>query len=139
MRWAAIGGGLVFMFWLPVEDQTADMAFGMSSAVCVWLASWYAHRHPPRRRPLWGMVALGAVAGLAVCPLVAGLLLLKTGLHAHAGLELPAAVLRDVLTRTPIFGLSGLLIGLGVGLWQHKKPPPGHPVRSKRYGQDTFI
>jgi hypothetical protein len=42
---------------------------------------------------------------------------IKTGLHGHAAPDFTSAQVIEVFLRTPIWGLGGLLIGLGIGLW----------------------
>jgi hypothetical protein len=58
----------------------------------------------------------GFLAGLAVAPLGVGLMLFKTGLHGHSTPDFSPLQAAEVLQRTPYFGLSGLLLGLGGAL-----------------------
>jgi hypothetical protein len=42
----------------------------------------------------------------------------KTGVHTHAVTDFTPAQINAVLTRTPVFALGGLLMGLGAALWR---------------------
>ncbi len=69
------------------------------------------------RLPVWLTVAgaAGLAVGLGAVPVTLFLMALKTGLHAH-GPEFTADEIARVWGQLPLWGLVGLLVGLGVGL-----------------------
>lgn len=72
-----------------------------------------------RSLSLWRWLALCAGAGVLSGPtstlLTLVLMALKSGLHAH-GPEFTPAQIEQVLWRTPHWTVSGMLIGLALGL-----------------------
>ena len=85
-------------------------------------AAWFAARLLTRRSParpwlfLLQYLSAGLLAGLAVGPLASFFMIFKTGLHGHGAPDFTPQQMAAVLLRTPIFGISGLLLGLGSGL-----------------------
>lgn len=111
-RVAGLVWGVALVLWLPLEDQTTTPALGLAAALCGgWL--WGAWRLRPAG---WGWLGLGALAGLAVSPLAVGLLLVKSGLHAHGFLEIGPRALLAALAGAPAWGVLGALVG-ALGLW----------------------
>ncbi|TAK13608.1 MAG: hypothetical protein EPO32_04765 [Anaerolineae bacterium] len=110
LRWAALAWGALFLFWLPLEDVTPNAALGLAGGLCVWGAvGWTARRDVPPARWPW----LGLVAGLALAPLAAGLLVFKSGLHSHGFPDFGPRQLLDLLAGMPAWGLGGALAGAG--------------------------
>jgi hypothetical protein len=110
--------GLVLV-WLSFEDHSPLGALTLAAGMCAWLALRYLQTPLPTSRQVWGRYALvGAVAGLAVAPLALLLMAVKTGLHAHPAPDYTAAQLQSAIDRILIFGISGLLIGLGSAAWR---------------------
>lgn len=81
------------------------------------LAAWRAGQGAFARAPLWAGLGGGLLAGLGVAPLAAGLMVFKNGLHAHGFPDFPAGEIAAVLGKTPLWGVSGLFVGVGMALW----------------------
>ena len=84
MRFIAIILGMVFLFWVPIEDTNEYGAILFSIAICSWLAASYLIRrqnsHPAN---LFQFVLIGSIAGALITPLTFFLMAFKTGLHGH--------------------------------------------------------
>lgn len=91
----------------------------LSAAISAWLAVRFLLNHvaSDRRMVMWHAV-LGCLAGLAITLLAFLLMLLKSGLHGHTALDFTVDQFYAVFRLTPFLALSGLLIGLGFGLWR---------------------
>lgn len=110
--------GLVLV-WLPFEDHSPLGALTLAAGMCTWLAWRVLHAPLASSRQVWGRYALaGIVGGLAVAPLALLLMAVKTGLHTHPVPDYTAAQLQSTIDRILIFGISGLLIGLGSAAWR---------------------
>lgn len=59
---------------------------------------------------------IGLLCGLTVSPVAIGLMAFKTGLHGHDVPDFTPEQIQTVIWLAPIFGVSGLFIGLGAGL-----------------------
>ncbi|HUF38577.1 MAG TPA: hypothetical protein VMN57_08640 [Anaerolineales bacterium] len=110
--WVAI------LVWLPVEDTTPLYPRILATATSVLLALRGLLRFD--RAGLLVTAGLGLVAGLLVNPFTAGLMVFKSGLHAHSAPDFSVATLAAVLADTPVFGLGGLLIGAGLYYYLQK-------------------
>lgn len=99
--------GLAFLLWLPQEDQTPQAAL-MLAALAAGLGLW---RGLAGGTPGWKWAGWGALAGLGVAPLAVGLILVKSGLHAHGFLDLGPRALLAMLLAGPGWGLGGALAG----------------------------
>ncbi len=115
LRLTAFGVGTVAMLWLPVEDVSETGALMIAIAVSTLFAAQYFT--VVRELRMKQYLAGGTVAGVLVCPLTIALLIFKNGLHAHSTPDFSAQQLFSILKRTPYWGLGGVLLGLGVGLF----------------------
>jgi hypothetical protein len=118
--------GIIALIWLSIEDVNVSGVAILSGAICLWTALWIMIR------PVGGgkMIILrhslvGMGAGFAIAPLAILLMALKSGLHGHGFPDFTVAQMQEVLSRTPYFAFSGLLIGLGSGVlrfarWQEQ-------------------
>jgi hypothetical protein len=107
--------GVLFLLWLPFEDQNEGLATAFAAAISIGLA---ARLEIGRPAALPRCLFLGAVAGLAVSPLAFLLMAFKTGLHGHAAPDFTGLQVVAVFLRAPVWALGGLLIGLGAALWR---------------------
>ena len=109
--------GAFLLLWLPFEDSNDQLATALAAAISAGLAA-----HLVIRRNSFQTVSfrkyllLGGAAGLVVGPLTFLLMAIKTGLHGHTAPDFTSAQVIEVFLRMPIWGLGGLLIGLGIGL-----------------------
>ena len=106
---------IAILLWLPVEDTSPTNPRILAAFASLLLAARTALRF--RERSLLLHAGLGLGAGLLVNPLTAGLMVIKSGLHAHNIPDFSVAMLAGVLADTPAYGLGGLLIGMGVYYW----------------------
>jgi hypothetical protein len=110
--------GAFLLIWLPFEDSNAQLATAFAAAISAGLAAHLAiRRNSFQTVSFLKYLLLGGAAGLVVGPLTFLLMAIKTGLHGHAAPDFTSAQVIEVFLRTPIWGLGGLLIGLGIGLW----------------------
>jgi len=117
LRWAALGTGAALLAWLPLEDVNPAWPLLLSGLGCFLAAVALLHRAGGGAAP-WPHLLAGLLGGAAV-PLGAVLLMVfKTGVHTHAVTDFTPAQINAVLTRTPVFALGGLLMGLGAALWR---------------------
>ncbi|MEE9216618.1 MAG: hypothetical protein V3U32_04205 [Anaerolineales bacterium] len=113
--------GLLSFFWIAYEDQglvalsfvAAAIAF---AAALTSLSRWVVGETLPRRKWLLHTGAVGFVAGAAVGPLTALLMLVKLGLHAHPEADFGPDQFILALTRTPYWAGLGALIGSALGI-----------------------
>lgn len=116
--------GIGLLFWLPIEDVSENSVFIISTAIC----SLFAYLTLPKKNikpngnltiPSIGhFFLMGLLAGLAVSPVAVFLMIFKNGLHSHGSPDFTNAQIYTALRRTPVWTLSGSLIGLGTGVWQ---------------------
>lgn len=109
----------LLLIWFPFEDSNEQLATAFAAAICAELAARLAVRWAsPQPASLLKHLLLGTLAGLMVAPLTFFLMAIKTGLHGHAAPDFTGAQVIAVFLRTPVWGLGGLLIGLGVAIWR---------------------
>jgi hypothetical protein len=111
--------GILLLIWLPFEDSNEQLATTFAAAISAGLAvRLVIKRIPPQPTSLLKHLILGSGFGLAIAPLTFLLMALKTGLHGHTTPEFTSVQVIAVFQRAPLWGLGGLLIGLGVSLWR---------------------
>ena len=112
--------GLLGFLWIAYEDQgltalsfvAAAIAFAAGLTV---LNRWVGSGKLPRRKWLLRTASVGLVAGAAVGPITALLMLIKLGLHAHPDADFGPDQFIMALSRTPYWAGLGALIGLALG------------------------
>ena len=112
--------GLLGFFWIAYEDQeltalsfvAAAIAFASGLTV---LNRWVGGGKIPRRKWLLSTASVGLIAGAAVGPLSALLMLVKLGLHAHPDADFGPDQFVQALSRTLYWAGLGVLIGLVLG------------------------
>jgi hypothetical protein len=126
--------GVAFFVWIGYEDTTLTAVTLLGAALpLIFLAQFLTRRFGGR--PLSarkGMLLLGAGGLLAGCltPLaIAVLMALKVSLHSHAHPDFPPEAVVNVMARTPVWALGGLLLGAALGLaaYARRKPAPSTP------------
>ena len=112
-----LGAGM--FFWIPFEDSTSLFPTFFAIAIGIWMAVFFALRSGKfSPRSLIHMSLAGLLTGLAITPLTLLLMAVKTGLHAHQSPDFSPQQTLDVLYRTPVWLIGGLLVGLGFSLLQ---------------------
>ena len=112
--------GVLGFFWIAYEDQgltalsfvAAAIAFASGLTV---LNRWVGSGKLPRRKWLLSTASVGLIAGAAVGPLTALLMLVKLGLHAHPDADFGPDQFVQALSRTHYWAGLGVLIGLALG------------------------
>ena len=112
--------GVLGFFWIAYEDQgltalsfvAAAIAFASGLTV---FNSWVGSEKLPRRKWLLSTASVGLIAGAAVGPLTALLMLVKLGLHAHPDADFGPDQFVQALSRTVYWAGLGVLIGLALG------------------------
>jgi hypothetical protein len=118
MRYIAIIMGLLFLFWLPVEDTTTFFVLFFATTICCWFAaSFLITKKEEFHHSLTPFLVTGFVAGLLVTPLSLFLMAFKTGLHGHEYPDFMSQQIQSVIQKTPIWIFGGFLISLGSGIW----------------------
>jgi hypothetical protein len=123
--------GIALFIWLPFEDTRLNLVLLFSAALVLLFLSryllskhaahWLAAISQPGSGSLPGVVfyaLFGLVAGLAVTPGAILLMVFKIGVHSHPVPDFSIDQVMWVIQRTPAWGLGGLLLGLGIGLFQ---------------------
>jgi hypothetical protein len=113
--------GLIVLFWLsPEESQVwpvALLGLGVSLlGVGVTLMNRMGGRTIPASYVAPGAALVGIIVGLGASIAVTFLMFFKNALHAHVYPDFPLPVMLAMLERAPVWGLAGLLAGLGLGL-----------------------
>jgi hypothetical protein len=117
LRISALLLGVWLLLWLPIEDQNEILVLLSAAAVNAWLALRYlARRSIPFGKGLLMPTLLGLLAGLLVTPTALFLMAFKTGIHGHGSPDFTGEQILAVIYGTPIWGVAGLLVGLGGGL-----------------------
>lgn len=116
---------MLALIWLPFEGNIfLVVPFGWLTGftVLVLILSRFLHKTTfalPGWIVLWG--GLGGIIGLLTPWLIVGLMILKTGVHAH-GPEYTPAEIAWTLSQFPGWGVIGAGFGVGYGLlsasWQ---------------------
>lgn len=119
--------GAILLLWVPLEDTHERWAILFAAAISLLLVATAAPRiarlpgiarlgHP------WLEALLGCLAGLGVTPLGLFLMAFKSGIHGHGRPDFTPEQVLFIIQRWPVFVLSGLLIGLGLGLYRRFTP-----------------
>ncbi len=112
-----LGGGL--LLWLPVEDSSDRwvliFAAGISSLAAAQTWLWLENRFG--RRGYW-LPTAGFLAGAMLTPAAFLLMAIKTGIHAHPTPDFNVQQIQALVLRTPVWLVSGLLVGLGLELFR---------------------
>lgn len=121
LRIAVILLGAVVLFWLSIEDQNEGWALLLALFLSFLIAIVLYLRLGDGRLGFFLIPVLGALSGLLVPVLAVLLMVVKIGLHGHGEPDFSIAQVSEVLQRIPIWIVAGLLIGVGVAVWQATK------------------
>ncbi len=117
MRLLVIILGMVFLFWLPIEDTTMFTAICFAFAICTWTAAIYLIRDKQTRPAnLKYFILAGTIAGALVTPTALFILAFKTGLHGHQSPDFTTQQILSMIRKTPFWIIGGFLIGTGSGI-----------------------
>lgn len=117
VRISALLLGIIVLIWLTIEDENTIGVVLISGALCLWTALWVLIRPVEGGTKIILRHSLAGIGtGLAVAPVALLLMALKSGIHGHGTPEFSIAQMQAILSRTPFFALSGLLVGLGSGV-----------------------
>jgi hypothetical protein len=114
--------GVLWFLWIAYEDRGLEaltfvaLVIAFAAGLTV-LNRWVGGEKLPRRKWLVRTGTVGLVAGAAVGPLTALLMLVKLGLHAHPGPDFGPEQFLQALSRTIYWAALGALIGLAFGLF----------------------
>lgn len=118
--------GVFWFFWIAYEDRGLEVLTFIAVAIAfaaglTSLNRWVGAEKLPRRKWLLSAGAVGLVAGAAVGPLTALLMLVKMGLHAHPQLDFGPEQFVQALSRTAYWAALGMLIGVAFGLFARER------------------
>jgi hypothetical protein len=121
--------GLAFFFWIGFEDTTLIPVtlLGASLPLIVlahFLMRRFGGRPLPVRKGILLLVAGGLLAGCAAPLTTVVLMALKVSLHAHTYPDYPPEAVLDVMARTPVWALAGLLAGAALALAAYARRTP---------------
>ena len=119
LKWLTIVVGVYAVVWLSLEGaigQVILLAVGLALLGAGYLAQrLVGGRELSVSQWLLFAGALGAMAGLTCGLLVLALMAIKTGLHGH-GPEFTVSQIERAVAQVPLWTLSGIIAGLGLGL-----------------------
>jgi MFS family permease len=121
VRRAAWGlAGLLCFFWVAYEDRGLETLSFVAAAIAfagglAALNRWVGSDKLSRRSWLMRTAGVGLVAGAAIGPITALLMLVKLGLHAHPDPDFGPEQFILALIRTIYWAGLGALIGLALG------------------------
>ncbi len=113
--------GILCFFWIAYEDQgltaisIVAVAIALAGGITVF-SRWMGNEPQPRRRWVVSSTVTGLVAGAAIGPLTALLMLVKLGLHAHPVPDFDPGQFLQALSRTIYWAVLGAAIGAALGL-----------------------
>jgi hypothetical protein len=117
LRLSALILGIYLLLWLPFEDKDETRALLSAAALNTWITLRFIIRIPEqKKRNPFRHILVGILAGLAVTPMTLFLMAFKTGIHGHESPDFTAEQIFAVVSRTPLWGVAGLVLGLGSGL-----------------------
>lgn len=131
LRVAALVYGVGLFLWSSLEDNSVLPVVLLGSGLALillalWLSDHYGGQSFSGRAALIAAALAGAATGCASALAVTALMLLKTGLHAHAFPDYPFGMMTGILARTPLWALAGSLaaVGLLLAYWALRPTEP---------------
>ena len=112
-----IGYGFILLIWMSLEDKgTLTVSLLGTGAAIIYIGFWLINRYSDRELDfrLWfsGIVLSGTVIGAASAFTAAMLMFFKSGWHGHLYPDYPPQLIASMLSRMPVWAISGTLIGL---------------------------
>lgn len=118
LRNAAIGVGVVVLFWLPIEDTQINTVTLLALFIAAFGAAQVVYRRRTSKfHAARGAALIGLLAGASTTPIALLLITLKTGIHSHGVPDFTLAQITTLILRTPYFAIGGLLVALGCAIW----------------------
>jgi len=112
--WPIVGTYLIIMAWMPYEGLLWLVMIVGILLTLLW--GWMFFRQTPLLSglgPVGRPAAFGALLGLVAPILILGLMILKTGVHAH-GPEYSPLEIRWITQQIAIWPFVGSLAGFGI-------------------------
>lgn len=126
LKWLTVLTAVYGVIWMSLEGDVRRVIL-MGTAVSITLAGHGLQRlwgGRPFRLVAWLLVTAvgGLAAGASSGLLTIFFMVLKTGLHGH-GPEFRPSEIEGIFGMIPLWGLVGLVAGLGIGLlvWGYKR------------------
>ena len=135
-RFVAVGMGILWLLWLPIEDTSERSVIIFALAICGLLTarvliSPFASKFSLQRanddqiqpsliRSYLFYALLGSLAGVGITLVSILLMVFKTGLHGHGTPDYSLEQMIAVVQLTPIWVLGGVLISLGIAFWDSR-------------------
>ena len=121
--------GLAFFFWIGAEDATLVAVTLLGAALPALLLAHFLTRRfggaPLRARKAYLLLTAGGLLAGCAAPLTISIFMaLKVSLHSHAYPDYPPEVVFDVMSRTPVWALAGLLCGTALALAAYARRNP---------------
>lgn len=121
-RFLLIGYGLILLVWLSLEDSsTISVAVLGTGTAIIYAGAWLGNRFGERILPMkiWfvGLILSGIVMGALSALSTATLMFFKSSWHGHTFPDYPPQMIADMLLRTPIWALSGALLGVSCAIF----------------------
>ncbi len=114
LRWSSILLGITILFWLPIEDLNLTFTTALSFAIC-FLGTTLAGNKWQLASQYYAWA--GLIGGICVGPVGFMLMVLKIGLHNHGTPDFTLDQLLRLFVVTPIWAISGFLLGFGLHLY----------------------
>lgn len=116
-RFLMIGYGLILLIWMSLENRsTLTVSLLGTGAAIIYIGIWLINRYCDRELGfrLWfaGFVLSGTVIGAASALITGILMFFKSGWHGHLYPDYPPQMIGAMLSRMPLWSISGTLIGL---------------------------
>ncbi len=116
-RFLMIGYGLVLIFWMSLEDSsTLTVSLLGTGAAVIYIGIWLLNRLSERELAFrhWfpGMIFSGTLFGAASVLITVILMFFKSGWHGHIYPDYPPQMIFAMLTRLPVWALSGTLTAI---------------------------
>ncbi len=116
-----MSAGVSWFFWFTYEDRGLVAVMLVASAFAAGigltaLARWLGDRVLSQSAWLVGASLAGLAGGASVGVVAVLLMLVKVSLHDHPVPDFTQADLGAVLGRTPVWAISGALVGGALGL-----------------------
>jgi hypothetical protein len=103
--------GILFVVWLPFEETSITITVVLAGSICTWVVLRFLVKSLPRS----GLyVVWGIIGGLSTGPMTLGLMMLKSGAHAHGVAEFHYLQVRNAFAATPYYALGGFVLGLAL-------------------------
>ena len=114
--------GIFIFFWIGLEDRSLILPtiLGTLIAAALGLSLWrWQAGHVMMISSLLRYAFVGLISGSMAMPFASLAMLVKISLHNHIPPDFSAVEVLEVLGRTPVWSLAGLILGVALGLWNY--------------------